>query len=47
MTRTSRWTTYFQITPLAAVFLFFLVIPITTIVVVSFFDYTTDRKSVV
>ncbi len=41
MTRISRWTTYFQITPLAAVFLFFLVIPITTIVVVSFFDYTT------
>ena len=41
MTRTSRWTTYFQITPLAAVFLFFLVIPIATIVVVSFFDYTT------
>ena len=41
MTRTSRWTTYFQITPLSAIFLFFLVVPITTIVVVSFFDYTT------
>jgi putative spermidine/putrescine transport system permease protein len=41
MTRTSRWTTYLQVTPLAAIFLFFLVIPIATIVVVSFFDYTT------
>ena len=41
MTRTRNWTTYFQVTPLALVFLFFLVIPIVTIVVVSFFDYTT------
>src|ERR1700755_1265974 len=41
MTRTNRWTTYFQVTPLALVFLFFLVIPIVTIGVVSFFDYTT------
>src|SRR5471030_2213575 len=43
MTRISRWTTYFQVTPLALVFLIFLVIPIATIVVVSFFDYTTTQ----
>src|ERR1700753_108941 len=43
MTRTSRWTTYLQVTPLAAIFLFFLVIHIATIVVVSFFDYNTTE----
>ena len=39
----SKWTTYLQVTPLALVFLFFLVIPIATIVVVSFFDYNTTE----
>ncbi|MBL8700337.1 MAG: ABC transporter permease [Alphaproteobacteria bacterium] len=34
---------YLQVTPLAAVFLMFLVVPIGTIVVVSFWDYDTAR----
>ena len=33
--------TYLQVAPLALVFLLFLVVPILTIVVVSFFDYNT------
>jgi putative spermidine/putrescine transport system permease protein len=39
----SKWTTYLQVTPLALVFLIFLVIPIVTIVVVSFFDYNSTQ----
>jgi putative spermidine/putrescine transport system permease protein len=39
----SKWITYLQVTPLTLVFLFFLVIPIVTIVVVSFFDYNTTQ----
>jgi len=34
---------YLQVSPLALVFLLFLVVPIATIVVVSFFDYDTVR----
>jgi len=41
MKRVSAWVTYLQVAPLALVFLLFLVVPIATIVVVSFFDYTT------
>src|SRR6185295_7316770 len=41
MKRLDAWVTYLQVTPLALVFLLFLVVPIATIVVVSFFDYTT------
>ncbi len=41
MKRFSAWITYLQVAPLALVFLLFLVVPIATIVVVSFFDYTT------
>ena len=41
MKRVSAWVTYLQVSPLALVFLLFLVVPITTIIVVSFFDYTT------
>jgi putative spermidine/putrescine transport system permease protein len=37
------WTPYLQATPLALIFLMFLVVPIGTIVVVSFFDYDTTR----
>jgi putative spermidine/putrescine transport system permease protein len=37
----SRVVTYLQVAPLALVFLLFLVVPILTIVVVSFFDYNT------
>ena len=37
----ARWSTYLQVAPLALVFLLFLVVPIATIVVVSFFDYNT------
>jgi putative spermidine/putrescine transport system permease protein len=37
------WTPYLQATPLALVFLMFLVVPIGTIVVVSFLDYDTTR----
>jgi putative spermidine/putrescine transport system permease protein len=43
MTRLSAWTPYLQAAPLALVFLMFLVVPIGTIVVVSFFDYDTTR----
>jgi len=41
MKRVDAWVTYLQVAPLALVFLLFLVVPIATIVVVSFFDYTT------
>jgi putative spermidine/putrescine transport system permease protein len=41
MKRLDAWVTYLQVAPLALVFLLFLVVPIATIVVVSFFDYTT------
>src|SRR5947207_12011976 len=41
MKRVSAWATYLQVAPLALVFLLFLVVPIATIVVVSFFDYNT------
>jgi putative spermidine/putrescine transport system permease protein len=37
------WAPYLQVSPLAAVFLLFLVVPIITIVVVSFWDYDTVR----
>lgn len=43
MSRFSKWAPYLQVAPLTAVFLFFLVIPILTIVVVSFFDYNTTQ----
>jgi putative spermidine/putrescine transport system permease protein len=43
MKRLSAWLTYLQVAPLALVFLLFLVVPIATIVVVSFFDYTTTE----
>ena len=36
-----RWASYLQVTPLALVFLFFFVLPIGLVVVVSFFDYQT------
>jgi putative spermidine/putrescine transport system permease protein len=39
----SAWVTYLQVAPLALVFLLFLVVPIATIVVVSFFDYNTTQ----
>lgn len=39
----SVWITYLQVAPLALVFLLFLVVPILTIVIVSFFDYTTTQ----
>ena len=42
MKRTA-WVTYLQVTPLSLVFLLFLVVPIATIVVVSFFDYSTTQ----
>src|SRR5437764_6010172 len=41
MKRIDTWVTYLQVAPLALVFLLFLVVPILTIVVVSFFDYNT------
>jgi putative spermidine/putrescine transport system permease protein len=41
MKRATAWVTYLQVAPLSLVFLLFLVVPIATIVVVSFFDYTT------
>src|ERR1051326_4385774 len=41
MKRINRVVTYLQVAPLALVFLLFLVVPILTIVVVSFFDYNT------
>ena len=43
MKRIESWITYLQVAPLALVFLLFLVVPIATIVVVSFFDYDTVR----
>jgi len=43
MKRFSAWITYLQVAPLTLVFLLFLVVPIATIVVVSFFDYTTTE----
>jgi putative spermidine/putrescine transport system permease protein len=43
MSRFGKWIPYLQVAPLTAVFLFFLVIPIVTIVVVSFFDYNTTQ----
>src|SRR5882762_1878095 len=43
MKRVSAWVTYLQVAPLALVFLLFLVVPILTIVVVSFFDYNTTQ----
>jgi len=43
MKRTYSWVTYLQVAPLSLVFLLFLVVPIVTIVVVSFFDYSTTR----
>src|SRR5246127_3080011 len=39
----NRVVTYLQVAPLALVFLLFLVVPIATIVVVSFFDYSTTQ----
>jgi putative spermidine/putrescine transport system permease protein len=41
MKRVDSWVTYLQVAPLSLVFLLFLVVPIVTIVVVSFFDYNT------
>ncbi len=41
MKRIDAWVMYLQVAPLALVFLLFLVVPIATIVVVSFFDYNT------
>jgi putative spermidine/putrescine transport system permease protein len=43
MRRAAAWVTYLQVTPLSLVFLLFLVVPIATIVVVSFFDYNTTE----
>src|SRR5713101_4027667 len=43
MNRVNAWATYLQVAPLALVFLLFLVVPIATIVVVSFFDYNTTQ----
>ena len=43
MKRFDAWITYLQVAPLALVFLLFLVVPILTIVVVSFFDYNTTQ----
>ena len=43
MKRVSAWVTYLQVVPLALVFLLFLVVPIATIVVVSFWDYNTTQ----
>jgi putative spermidine/putrescine transport system permease protein len=43
MKRIDAWVTYVQVAPLALVFLLFLVVPIATIVVVSFFDYNTTQ----
>src|SRR5262245_11084377 len=43
MKRIDAWVTYLQVAPLALVFLLFLVVPIATIVVVSFFDYDSVR----
>jgi putative spermidine/putrescine transport system permease protein len=43
MKHINSWITYLQVAPLALVFLVFLVVPIATIVVVSFFDYNTTQ----
>jgi putative spermidine/putrescine transport system permease protein len=43
MKRVNTWVTYLQVAPLSLVFLLFLVVPIVTIVVVSFFDYNTTQ----
>ena len=43
MKRDRAWVPYLQVAPLALVFLLFLVVPIATIVVVSFFDYDTTQ----
>ena len=43
MKRIDAWVTYLQVAPLALVFLLFLVVPILTILVVSFFDYNTTQ----
>jgi len=43
MRRVTAWVTYLQVAPLSLVFLLFLVVPIATIVVVSFFDYNTTQ----
>ncbi len=43
MKRLNVWVTYLQVAPMALVFLLFLVVPIGTIVVVSFFDYNTTQ----
>jgi putative spermidine/putrescine transport system permease protein len=43
MRRVDTWVTYLQVTPLSLVFLLFLVVPIATILVVSFFDYSTTE----
>ena len=43
MKPTKSWVPYLQAAPLGLVFLAFLVIPIATIVVVSFFDYNTTE----
>ena len=39
--RRDTWVAYLQVAPLSLVFLLFLVVPIATIIVVSFFDYNT------
>ncbi|TXL74803.1 ABC transporter permease [Vineibacter terrae] len=39
----AAWAPYLQVTPLTALFLLFLAVPIVTIVVVSFWDYDTVR----
>jgi putative spermidine/putrescine transport system permease protein len=43
MKRVNAWVTYLQVAPLSLVFLLFLIVPICTIVVVSFFDYSTTQ----
>jgi putative spermidine/putrescine transport system permease protein len=43
MKRVDAWVTYLQVAPMALVFLLVLVVPIGTIVVVSFFDYNTTQ----
>jgi len=41
--RDNTWVAYLQVAPLSLVFLLFLVVPIGTILVVSFFDYNTTQ----
>jgi len=43
MRHLNNWVAYLQVAPLSLVFLLFLVVPILTIVVVSFFDYSTTQ----